>query len=301
MESALDPREAVPYLLSRSTHYAGGDLAIRGAGAAVVAAGWLIALAPGSAWADSTEAPRVEHTPVVQCVQGDPFFVRAHIYSPVGIEIFQPTIYVRVAGVPTFAKLPMKPEAGLTELYVGRIPGALTQGDFDYYIEAYDTQGNGPSRSGAPDVPIHVTAKAKEKPPLVAGASGVAKPSAGSAPAAAVHVEEGGSPRRTIGFVLGGVGVAAIAGGAVFGVLSLGTISTEKAASTNGDLAGYDAAKSTAHTQQHVADGLYAGGAALGIAGLILVLTAGGRSESTVSVGVAPSPGGASALIRGAF
>src|SRR2546430_8695933 len=37
--------------------------------------------------------------------------------------------------------------------YTATIPAAMTTSDLEYYVEAFDQYGNGPARSGAPNVP----------------------------------------------------------------------------------------------------------------------------------------------------
>ena len=105
----------------------------------------------------------------------------------------------------------------------------------------------------------------------------------------------GASGRRTLGFVLGGVGIAGLATGAVAGVLMLGKKSTvddgcrpDKSCTS----AGLDAAHS-GRTFQIVSNvGWVVGAAALG-AGAYFLLTSGPSSKPSTVVALAPNPSGA--------
>jgi hypothetical protein len=47
-------------------------------------------------------------------------------------------------------------KGGTTGLFIARLPDGLQRTGFDYYVEATDVAGNGPSRIGSPEAPIHV-------------------------------------------------------------------------------------------------------------------------------------------------
>lgn len=132
----------------------------------------------------------------------------------------------------------------------------------------------------------------------------------------AVPPGDDASGQRMVGFVVGGVGVAAVAVGSVFGILTLSAASDAEA---NDDLcpdkkcsdAGLDQIDG-AETKAWVANIAIGAGAIAIAAGVVLVLTAGdGAPASTVgaktsragSVWLAPaaSPFGGGAIVGGAF
>jgi len=122
----------------------------------------LAALAPAaSAPAPSGPArdqptPRIYHQPVTAVPAGQPLSVRARIVSSSGRPILEPALVVRLAGVPAFTRVAMKPEANAKDFYVAEIPGSLVAGGLDYYLEASEQGGAAPARMGSADSPIHV-------------------------------------------------------------------------------------------------------------------------------------------------
>ena len=128
-------------------------------------------------------------------------------------------------------------------------------------------------------------------------ATGAVSPavSAPAEPHASHDAASAGSPgRRTLGFVLGGVGVAGLSLGTVAGLMVL----SKKSAVDDGchpdkscTNAGLDAARS-AHDLQIVANVSWVVGAAALGAGAYFLLTSGSSSKPSTSVALAPSPGG---------
>jgi hypothetical protein len=110
--------------------------------------------------------PKIDHQPAVRSPQGS-VEIHARITSVSGKPIYQPVVMVRVPGITGFSRIPMNPVADSKDLFGAEVPASISNGDFDYYIEAFDEDGNGPARSGSPEKPIHVA---------------VAQPSAGTAP-----------------------------------------------------------------------------------------------------------------------
>lgn len=146
-------------------------------------------------------------------------------------------------------------------------------------------------------------AEAKEPTPGAAAGVGVAPPGAGD-------VAEDGSSRRTLAFVAGGVGVAGIAVGAIFGGVTLGKKSTISDHCTDGRCRtqeGLDAAESAKTTGLVSTIGFGVG--AVGLAtGIVLFATAptakharGAAPAPSFAASAAPMPGGAFASFRGNF
>jgi hypothetical protein len=112
-------------------------------------------------------APLIDHQPIFQVNRGAPVTIQAQIRSQSGKAIFEPTVYVRLAGISGFARVAMAPVGGALNLYAAILAPSLVSSEFDYYIEAYDNDGNGPGRAASPDRPFHVTAAAPPPPPPV--------------------------------------------------------------------------------------------------------------------------------------
>jgi hypothetical protein len=62
-------------------------------------------------------------------------------------------VYYRGPGQ-SWSKAELK--GGTSGLFIARLPDGLQRSGFDYYVEATDVAGNGPSRIGSPEAPIHV-------------------------------------------------------------------------------------------------------------------------------------------------
>jgi hypothetical protein len=101
-------------------------------------------------------APIIDHQPTTQALHDQPVELRAKINSVSGKGIYQPTVYVRVVGITGYSRIQMQPVAGTKDVFFATIPASLTASDFDYYVEAFDEDGNGPGRSGTPETPLHV-------------------------------------------------------------------------------------------------------------------------------------------------
>ena len=119
-------------------------------------------------------------------------------------------------------------------------------------------------------------------------------------PPASLEVTSTGSGHQTVGFVLGGVGVAALSAGAVAGALMLG----KKGAVNDGcnpdkscTDAGLAAARTAGNLQTAANVSWVVGAAALG-AGAYFLLTGGPSSQPSTSLALAPSLGGGQLSLR---
>jgi TolB-like protein len=115
---------------------------------------------------------------------------------------------------------------------------------------------------------------------------------------AGVTAYAGTSSRRKWSYVSGGVGLALVAGGAVAGLAARSALDEEKAAASVGDAKAYEDNKSRAKTMSAVADGLFLGGSVGVGVGTWLFFTS---RPPPVTLGVAPTAGGAFATISGGF
>jgi hypothetical protein len=126
------------------------------------------ALTMGATFAVAQDlTPRIDHKPATRAARGEPVEIRARIVSVSGKAVYQPTVFLRVAGITGFSRVTMTPIPQMKDLFIAEIPASLAAGDFDYYIEAFDEDGNGPARAGTPEKPIHVAvgAGATQRPP----------------------------------------------------------------------------------------------------------------------------------------
>src|SRR2546428_225577 len=117
---------------------------------------------------DDGEPPQLTHQFVAAGVRGKPLTIAAHAIDANGV--FGPILSVRkkglgagdyvpikmapskiVPGDKEYKALPMGNIGG--DDYTATIPAAMTTSDLEYYVEAFDQYGNGPARSGAPNVP----------------------------------------------------------------------------------------------------------------------------------------------------
>lgn len=114
-----------------------------------------------------------------------------------------------------------------------------------------------------------------------------------------------GTPLRTIGFVVGGVGVLGVGLGAVTGILTMGYASTVKDhcdASNACDSKGLDAASSGKVTSPISTIAFIAGGALI-VTGVVLVIVGGSSKKEAPRASFAPviTPFGGTASIYGSF
>lgn len=243
-------------------------------------------------------APVVEHEPLTSFPRGEAVTLKARIHSPIGKRIFAPAVFMRLPGLEAPARIPLVPVPGEANAYAAKIPPNLTQADFDYYIEAFDEEGNGPSRLASPEAPIRAKAVAAALPPpppsKVAGAGERA-----AAPVVELEAAAGRPWQRTAGIAALGVGGALLAGALAFGGVAL-VARGEVARAADG--AQFDAAMKRAQSNARVANTLAAAGAVAGGAGAVLLLVSpkdGGGALAAVGVGAGPA--GAGLLIQGRF
>jgi len=117
-------------------------------------------------------------------------------------------------------------------------------------------------------------------------------------------VESHGSPLRTVGFVLGGVGLAALGAGAISGLIAIEENGRSKndCGMPNQNICGPDgiAARNCARNAGDVSTVLFIGGAVLVAGGLTLVLVA-PKSSKAARIVVGPIVGGLLLLLSGRF
>lgn len=140
---------------------------------------------------------------------GAPFRVTCDIVDESAIA--HPTLYWRASGAGTFEAASMRVVGEHT--YRAETPVLQGIPAIDWYLEAYDAEGNGPARFGSPTEPQHTEVPALAPPtqslaPWLLTIAGVLAVGAGVVTLAATdHAIPGG--------VLAGVGAVSLAGGVV--------------------------------------------------------------------------------------
>jgi hypothetical protein len=139
------------------------------------------AVVPLSARAADLEPPTIFHEEVQSARLGEPLVVRAHIVDDSGV--FDPAVLYRVGGRGAFLRLTLVPVASAADLFEVSVPGELVGDDVEYFIEAFDAEGNGPARYGDEQLPVRVrvlkTAEPRE-PGAPAGGTGEETEGAGA-------------------------------------------------------------------------------------------------------------------------
>jgi hypothetical protein len=100
-------------------------------------------------------APRIEHRPAAQAIRGEPLEIQARIVPAGDTSVIEPHAFVRVRGMDGFTRVALRRQ-GMSDLYLALIPGTLITEDFAYYLEAFDSDGNGPGLAGSPEDPLRV-------------------------------------------------------------------------------------------------------------------------------------------------
>jgi hypothetical protein len=98
-----------------------------------------------------TKPPVITHVRVTKTPRGKPLTIRARFED--ANEIFAPCVYVREKGTVEFDTLPMKRAENGYEVVLS---AERMEKDVEYFIEAFDEEGNGPSREGSPDQPLTI-------------------------------------------------------------------------------------------------------------------------------------------------
>jgi hypothetical protein len=243
-------------------------------------------LVPSTAIATFVLAASVSAAPVVVIEHAQPrahaVTLEAHMASTAGRKVIEPAAFVRLAGEKDFQRLAMQ---GLTgDTFSAELPASLADRDLEYFLEAFDEDGNGPFRKGSPERPLRLSpGKAAEHV---------------RAPATAVEKSAPGTRRRA-GMVLVASGAVIVVAGAVSGLLALNDYGIEKSTT---EVTVYQSSKSAAVTESMVADALYGVGAAAVVVGAILWITDRPAADPPrVTVGAAPTRGGACAVLSGHF
>ena len=120
--------------------------------------------------AEDTQPPVVTHSAVRNVVSGKPLRIVARIvdeHSAVGDAqaCWRNLFHIE------YECFPLKP--GANDEFEAIVPGNAVADGFAYYLEAWDSQGNGPARSGTPQSPHSVAVSEAETPARIAVAEAV--------------------------------------------------------------------------------------------------------------------------------
>ena len=99
--------------------------------------------------------PAITHAAVTEALRGKPVEINARLAGDTGVQ--GAAVMFRRSGEKEYRALPMG-NIGRDD-YTATIPASMTTTDVEYFVEAYDQYGNGPARSGSPNVPyaMHVS------------------------------------------------------------------------------------------------------------------------------------------------
>jgi hypothetical protein len=160
--------------------------------------------------ADDTAAPVIAHVPVKSTAAGAKF---VQVFAKVTDQSkFYPQTFYRYAPGEYAKPIDMKPVKGQKDQFGANIP--VTGSYVEYYIEAYDEFGNGPGRAGSPEQPFRVETAAE----VAEAAPAKAEPApVRLAPRPTPVVQSAPSGGRTWTWIVGGVGLGALAGGLLAG------------------------------------------------------------------------------------
>lgn len=106
--------------------------------------------------------PRIAHQAVVRAIRGQPLRVIATIQDDRS-GVFAPQACFRTLDSPEYECAPMVLVGA--DQYGAEIPARAVADGLAYFVEAFDNAGNGPSRSGAPELPHAVAMQEKAPPP----------------------------------------------------------------------------------------------------------------------------------------
>lgn len=108
---------------------------------------------PMGARAADVSPPSITHVRVAEAPKAAPFVIRANIEDE--SPIFAPAVYVRASGADDYVAIAMRDVGG--GRFEAIVPAERMAGILEYFVEAFDELGNGPSRAGTPDAPFRVS------------------------------------------------------------------------------------------------------------------------------------------------
>jgi hypothetical protein len=224
--------------------------------------------------------PSIEHQPLTAAVANRSVEIRTRILSNTRFPVYRASLYLRLPGLPNFNRIPLDPVAGIPDVYAALVPAEWVTGSFDYYLEAFDRDGNGPSRVANADVPLHVSVTSapsaapaqptKPDPPPI-NSSFPTQPVGGLTSSSNAPTASASSRTGTYSaFAVGGAGVIA---SSVLGLLSLAKYNDAKREGPAGEQAAFSQDTSTSNVEAGLAWGALAVGLVGGALGTYWLIT----------------------------
>lgn len=113
-----------------------------------------------NALARDKRAPTIIHVKVLQTPLNESVKIRARFEDK--SDIFAPSVYYRQHGRADYVSVEMK---RVEDGWEAEIPAKVVTRALEYFIEVFDSEGNGPAREGAPEAPIPIAVyEPKEQP-----------------------------------------------------------------------------------------------------------------------------------------
>ena len=104
-----------------------------------------------TAGAEDKEPPNLKHESIGEAPLYEPILFDVLIQDISGV--FAPSVYYRYAGQADYRVIELTRKGAN---FTAQISGSEVTGDIEYFIEAFDEQGNGPSRLGSPNQPFRI-------------------------------------------------------------------------------------------------------------------------------------------------
>ena len=108
-------------------------------------------LLSNTAGAEDKEPPILKHESIGEAPLYEPILFDVRIQDISGV--FAPSVYYRYAGQADYRVIELTRKGAD---FTAQISGSEVTGDIEYFIEAFDEQGNGPSRLGSPNQPFRI-------------------------------------------------------------------------------------------------------------------------------------------------
>lgn len=163
-----------------------------------------------------TSPPVIKHTALTRHDGVGPLLVRASIVDD--SPLFEPTLLVRLVGTIGFVRVPLV--IGGDDLFAAEVPAALLAGDVEYFIEAFDENGNGPSRVGKETAPM-VIKRDVSVTNVAAVGTGTGTDTTTTVTTVATSAEDDGAGLVVAGAVIGTVALLGAAAGIAYAVYTL--------------------------------------------------------------------------------
>ena len=103
---------------------------------------------------EDLDPPNLAHEPVTHAPRGKPLRIDVHVTDPSGV--FQVVLFLRKQATADFIPIRFVADKITMGNYTVEVPTALISVPLEYYIETYDTLGNGPARAGSPERPLPI-------------------------------------------------------------------------------------------------------------------------------------------------